>query len=195
MAKPSKTTCFKRQNRRYFLPMAKLSTPVVFKWYIQPSTSTVFKWQNHPKPLVLNGKIVDTYFLQMAKLSTPVVFKWYIQPSTSTVFKWQNWRKLLSSNDKAVGTYGKTVITSCLQTAELSRLLFSSDKIFDIYCLHVAKLRYLFSSKDSTVDAYSLRTAILLTSSVFKWQYRTTLGLMSSNGNAIDTYTLQMTIT
>jgi len=78
---------------------------------------------------------------------------------------------------------------------KLSYQLFSSDTIFDVCSLQVANRWHLFSSKGDTVDAYSLRTARLLTSIVFKLQYRTIFRLMSSYGKDIDTYSLQMAIT
>ena len=135
--------------------------------------------------LSLNVKTVNTYCLQTAK------------PSTPTVFKRQNCH------------------TYCLQTAKLSRLLSSNGKtvaptVFkrqnrQAYRLQTAKLSHLLSSNGKTVTptvfkrqnchTYNFQVTQSSTSTVFKWQYRTTLRPMSSNGKAIDTYSLQMAMT
>jgi hypothetical protein len=183
------------------LPMEKLSTSIVFKWQNC--------WQLHTS---LNGKTVNAYYLQMAIRLKPTHFtrqnirrllssngktieihffkrqnRRYSLPiaklSITTVFKWQNRRNLLHFNYKTVSTYRKN-----------RQHLLSSNGTTVTPTIFKWQSPTPTGYKWQIVDTSFRQTAVLSTSTVFKWQYRTTPILLYSLGNAIGTYSLLMAI-
>jgi len=148
--------------------MAKLSTPIVFKWYnrrLLPSS---------------NGRTGETYVLQTTKLLAPMA-----KPSTLTVFKLQNCQTYYFQVTKS----STSTVFKCqpIGTSFLQMAIPSTHTLSEQQCI-----RHLLSSNGNTVDAYSLRTAMYSTSTVFKWQYRRRI--LSPNSNVFDIYCLQMAI-
>jgi hypothetical protein len=130
------------------------------------STLTLSKWQNHPHPIVLNGKPVYTYFLQMAKLSKHIIFKWY------------NRRLLLSSNGRTGENYFFQTTKLLAPMAKPSTPIVFKQQNCHIYSFQVTKFSTPTVFKWQTFGnsflqnaipwTHTLRTAMLSTSTVFK---------------------------